>query len=113
MEPCVDPGMLPLPSALQGKSDKTRQNHPVEFLSVIFNQREQNEVLQISKMAKTPMWLKKNMYTKLQSEIEFTLAPINRDHLLQRYSVFDQALKNRQTATPEEANALTQLKQKA
>ena len=61
----VDPATLPLPQALSGDASANaaaKENHPVEFLSVIFNQREQRDVLRISKDAITPMWLKKNMY---------------------------------------------------
>ena len=40
----VDPASLPLPQALQaGNTASTNDpEHPVEFLSVIFNQQEQN-----------------------------------------------------------------------
>ena len=47
MEPIVDPATLPLPQALRSNNGgaAAAQNdvdHPVEFLSVIFNQREAN-----------------------------------------------------------------------
>ena len=64
----------------------------MEFLSVIFNQREENEVLRISKMAVTPMWLKKNMYSKLETDVKFQLAPIDKDALYARYVSFEASL---------------------
>ena len=39
----VDPAALPLPQALSddpSAAAQARESHPVEFLSVIFNQRE-------------------------------------------------------------------------
>ena len=80
MEPSVDPAMLPLPSALQNAgaaANNDASEYPVEFLSVLFNQREQNEVLRISKKAITPMWLTRNMYKKLPSDVRYELPPID------------------------------------
>ena len=89
----VDPASLPLPSALtSGNSAQNSADHPVEFLSVIFNQREANEVLRISKKAKTPMWLTKKMYQKLPTDVKFELPPIDNDELMRRYGEFDQHL---------------------
>ena len=117
MEPTVDPSMLPLPAALQpgggASGSNANSDHPVEFLSVIFNQRESNQVLRISGQAITPMWLKKNMYKKLNTSVTFELEPIDTEHLSRRYVAFEQKLNDRNTATPEEASALDQLKRKA
>ncbi len=46
MEPIVDPTTLPLPKAMKANNaaaaSSNDPDHPVEFLSVIFNQREAN-----------------------------------------------------------------------
>ena len=65
-------------------------DYPVEFLSVIFKQQEANEVLRISRKAITPMWLTKNMYTKLPSDVKFELLPIDTTDLQKRYVAFEQ-----------------------
>ena len=91
----VDPAALPLPQALSddpSAAAQARESHPVEFLSVIFNQREQREVLRISKMAMTPMWLKKHMYQKLSADVNYELPPIDREDLRARYNAFEQSL---------------------
>ena len=93
MEPTIDPAMLPLPAALQNANGAATGansgDHPVEFLSVIFNQREANQVLRISKKAITPMWLTRNMYKKLPTDVRYELAPINADDLQARYATFE------------------------
>ena len=96
MEPTIDPAMLPLPAALQNASagaNSDATDYPVEFLSVLFNQREQNEVLRISRRAITPMWLNKNMYKKLNSDVKFELPPIDTEDLQRRYAAFEQKIK--------------------
>ena len=93
MEPNVDPAMLPLPQALQNANagaNADNADYPVEFLSVLFNQREQNEVLHISKKAITPMWLTRNMYKKLPTDVKYELPAINADDLQRRYATFEQ-----------------------
>ena len=108
----VDPANLPLPSALQANANSTAQNKegpPVEFLSVIFNQREQRDVLRISKMAITPMWLKKNMYEKLDTDVHFELPSIDRNALQARYSTFERNLNSRTGPT----HQINELKAKA
>ena len=62
-------------------------------------------MLRISKMAYTPMWLKKNMYQKLQTDIDFDLPYIDRDDLQSRYSRFEQSL-NQRTGPTQEINEL-------
>ena len=86
----IDPTTLPLPASLQNGGAAGADDHPVEFLSVIFNQREPNEVLRISKKAKTPMWLTKKLYQKLQTDVKFELTPIDNDELMRKYGLFDQ-----------------------
>ena len=78
----------------------------MEFLSVIFNQREANEVLRISKKAMTPMWLKRDMYTKLQVDVKFELAPIDVDDLQRRYVAFENSLNSRPAAEMSSVNQL-------
>ena len=88
----VDPATLPLPQALSGDASANaaaKENHPVEFLSVIFNQRNDRDVLRISKMAITPMWLKKNMYQKLNTDVLFELPPIDKVELQTKYNAFE------------------------
>ena len=80
VESTFDPASLPLPQGLQNANDAGaagNSDHPVEFLSVIFNQREPNEVLRISKKAMTPIWLTRNMYKKLPTDVKFELAPMD------------------------------------
>ena len=67
----VDPAMLPLPEPVAASEE-----HPVEYLSVIFNQREPNQMLRISRKATTPMWLGKKMYEKLHADIKYELKPM-------------------------------------
>ena len=96
MEPSIDPTMLPLPSALQNAGSASAAeagDYPVEFLSVLFNQREKNEVLRISKRAITPMWLTRNMYKKLPSDVKYELPPIDTEDLQRRYAAFEQKIK--------------------
>ena len=49
-------------------------------------------MLRISKMAITPMWLKKNMYQKLSTDVNFELPPIDKADLQARYTAFEQSL---------------------
>ena len=78
VESAFDPASLPLPQGLQNDAGAaSNADHPVEFLSVIFNQREPNEVLRISKKAMTPIWLTRNMYKKLPTDVKFELAPMD------------------------------------
>ena len=108
----VDPASLPLPQALSGDAgsgaNAAKDNHPVEFLSVIFNQREQRDVLRISKMAITPMWLKKNMYQKLNTDVQFELPNLEKGELQAKYTSFEQSLDMKQGVTPDEINSLKQ-----
>ena len=70
----VNPDTLPLPTVVPDDADPT---HPVEHLSVIFSQKQQSDVLRISKKATTPFWLNKRMYEKLNTDIKFKLGPID------------------------------------
>ena len=91
---------LPLPQAMQNASaaaGNEAEEYPVEFLSVLFNQREQNEVLRISRKAITPMWLTKNMYKKLDSNVKYELPPIDAEDLSRRYAAFEPKIRQ-QTA---------------
>ena len=110
----VDPAILPLPAALRGSTGGAATSnvdpaHPVEFLSVIFNQQESNEVLRISKKAMTPMWLTRSMYKKLPTDVKFEMSPIDTRELQSKYVAFEQEL-NRRAASD---LSVTQLKQKA
>ena len=49
-------------------------------------------MLRISKMAMTPMWLKKHMYQKLSADVNYELPPIDREDLRARYNAFEQSL---------------------
>ena len=60
-------------------------------------------MLRISKMAITPMWLKKNMYQKLNTDVQFELPPIDKAELQAKCQAFEQSLNKRQTS---EANEL-------
>ena len=82
----IDPNSLPLPTAVP---EDGKPNHPVEHLSVIFSQKEQSNVLRISKKATTPFWLGKRMYEKLNTDIKFKLGPINEQALQERYKKFE------------------------
>ena len=108
VEAQLDPAMLPLPQALQNPNaaQVNDSDYPVEFLSVIFNQREANQVLRISKKAITPMWLTRNMYKKLPSDVKFELGPIDTQELQRRYAAFEQALNSKPASA--EVNALKQ-----
>ena len=81
----VNPDTLPLPTVVPDDADPT---HPVEHLSVIFSQKQQSDVLRISKKATTPFWLNKRMYEKLNTDIKFKLGPINSQDLEQKYKEF-------------------------
>ena len=72
---------MPLPA----ETTEDRPDHPVEHLSIIFSQKDQSNVLRISKKATTPFWLNKKMYEKLNIDIKFKLDPINAMELQQRY----------------------------
>ena len=116
MEPTVDPAMLPLPSALQNgnaAAGNDANEYPVEFLSVLFNQHEQNEVLRISKKAITPMWLTRNMYKKLPADVKYELPPIDTEDLQRRYAAFEQKIKPNETTSAQESSRLQQLGLKA
>ena len=96
MEPTIDPASLPLPQALynaNASATNDASEHPVEFLSVLFNQREPNEVLRISSKANTPLWLTRNMYKKLPSHVKYDLPPIDNAELMRRYAAFEQKIK--------------------
>ena len=81
----VNPDTLPLPTVVPDDADPT---HPVEHLSVIFSQKQQSDVLRISKKATTPFWLNKRMYEKLNTDIKFKLGPIDSQALEQKYKEF-------------------------
>ena len=81
----VNPDSLPLPTVVPDDADPT---HPVEHLSVIFSQKQQSDVLRISKKATTPFWLNKRMYEKLNTDIKFKLGPIDSQALEQKYKEF-------------------------
>ena len=81
----VDPATLPLPTAVP---DGSKPNHPVEHLSVIFSQKEDSNVLRISRKATTPFWLGKKMYEKLNTDIKFKLGPIDLSTLEKTYQDF-------------------------
>ena len=83
----VDPSTLPLPTAV---TDGSKPNHPVEHLSVIFSQKEESNVLRISRKATTPFWLGKRMYEKLNTDIKFKLGPIDLSSLEKTYQDFNQ-----------------------
>ena len=75
----IDPAQLPLPNDLLGGDDQADDgDYPVEHLSVIFKQKDTSEVLRISKKAATPLWLHKDMYTKLSTDIKFDLEPLDK-----------------------------------
>ena len=82
----VNPETLPLPTVVPDDANPT---HPVEHLSVIFSQKEQSNVLRISKKATTPFWLGKRMYEKLNTDIKFKLGPIDVQALKTKYSDFE------------------------
>ena len=87
---------LPLPQAMQNASaaaGNEAEEYPVEFLSVLFNQREQNEVLRISKKAITPMWLTRNMYKKLPTDVKYELPPIDTQDLQTKYAAFEAKIR--------------------
>ena len=87
---------LPLPQAMQNASaaaGNEAEEYPVEFLSVLFNQREQNEVLRISKKAITPMWLTRNMYKKLPTDVKYELPPIDTQDLQAKYAAFEAKIR--------------------
>ena len=70
-------------------------------------------MLRISKKAITPMWLTRNMYKKLPTDVKYELPPIDSADLQARYAAFERDLNNREAANPVEASKLNQLKQKA
>ena len=57
-------------------------------------------MLRISKKAITPMWLTRNMYKKLATDVKFELPPIDTADLQARYAAFEKSLNERQPATP-------------
>ena len=59
------------------------------------------------------MWLTRNMYKKLPTDVKFELAPINAEELQRRYAVFEVTLNSRRTDTPAEVSALNLLRQKS
>ena len=56
------------------------------------------------------MWLTRNMYKKLPTDVKFELAAIDAEELQRRYAVFEAALNSRQTSTPAEVSALNLLR---
>ena len=53
------------------------------------NQKDASNVLRITKKAKTPFWLSKRMYEKIDAEIEPTLDPIDSTVLERNYNDFN------------------------
>lgn len=68
--------------------DPADNEFPREYLSLIFHLKEKNQLVQISKKANTPIWLKKSMYEKLQTKIQFELQPIDEEQLFKVYEDF-------------------------
>ena len=87
-----DPATLPLPTDLLGGEDGQVNDgdFPVEHLSIIFNQKEPNQVLRLSKKATTPLWLGKRLYEKLNTEIVYKLEPIDSKELADMVKQFEE-----------------------
>ena len=63
-------------------------------------------MLRISKKAITPMWLTRNMYKKLPTDVKFELPPIDSADLQARYAAFEKDLNTREPSSSVEASKL-------